>query len=223
MGIDRSKVPDELLGKLKGLYTAAISDALDIMGIRNQVMRSDIRPIYPEAVVVGRAFTTQALDVAEIPREPFKYQIEAIDKLKPDDVVVAAVNETGESAYWGELTSAAAKYRGSTGCIVDGYIRDVKMIVRTQFPVFAKGYTPADAQGRAEVILYDISIKCGGVIVNPGDIIFADFDGIVVIPQDIAPEVIKRAEKKVKGEDTTREELQQGVSLGKVFKKYGIL
>ena len=92
-----------------------------------------------------------------------------------------------------------------------------------QFPVFSSGMYPVDSAGRSMVIDYDITINCGGVLVHPGDIIFGDIDGVVVIPQNAAREVIERAVEKVKGENITREALKNGATLREVYDTYGVL
>lgn len=214
----------DMFNKMKKLlYSASLSDALDKNGFRNQAMRADIRPVFPEAIVVGRAKTVLAVDVYKMPEEPYKLEIEAIDSLKENDVIVIGTNDSTQACPWGELCSTAASVRGCRGAITDGYTRDVRMIVKMKFPVFAKGIRPIDGTGRSEIIDYNSLIKCGDVLVNPGDIIFADIDGVVVIPKKIEKEIINFAIDKVKREDKTRLELLKGASLKTVFEKYKAL
>ncbi|MDG0812669.1 RraA family protein [Cohnella rhizosphaerae] len=123
----------------------------------------------------------------------------------------------------GELLSTASKMRGARGAIVDGLIRDTKKILELGFPVFATGTKPVDSQGRGLVIEYDIPVKCGGVLVHPGDVIFGDRDGIVVIPAALAEEAFRRALDKATRENHTRDELLQGRTLRQVYDKYGVL
>ncbi|MCY4404580.1 MAG: RraA family protein [Candidatus Poribacteria bacterium] len=205
------------------LYAAVISDALDAAGFRKQALRHTIRPLLPETVVVGRAMPVLCLDVYEIPDEPYQQEIAAVDSLKQNDVIICSTNGSTRICFWGELLSTAAQARGARGAVIDGFIRDIRKIVRMQFPVFTTGLSPVDSNGRGEVVAYNVPIEIGGVTVNPGDIVFGDADGVVIIPQDIEKKVIEAALEKVQGENQTRDALREGATLREVYDKYGIL
>jgi len=205
------------------LYTAVISDVLDELGHVKQVMRHDIRPLHPDFVVVGRARTAFWINEYKIRDNPYKYEIKLIDSLRPGEVTVNSTDFSGQIAPWGELLSTASKMRGSTGAIVDAFTRDVKKIIEMNFPVFSRGIKPLDSKGRGYMQAYDIEIKCGDIVVKPYEIVFGDYDGIVVIPREIEDEVLSRALNKVSGENNTRKELLNGKFLEDVFKKYGVL
>jgi len=205
------------------LYSAVLSDALDQKGLYDQAMKADIRPVYPEAVVVGRALTVLSMDVYERKDNPYTLEIESVDSLKPGHVLVASTGGSTRTCFWGELLSTAAQARGAYGAVIDGYTRDVRKIIAMQFPVFATGMKPVDSNGRGLVVDYNCPINCGGVVVKPGDIIFGDIDGIVAIPQQVEKEVIQWALEKVEGENKTREELKNGRYLRDVYEKYGVL
>lgn len=205
------------------LYSGVICDIMDDLGYRNQAMRHDIRPLEMNYVIAGRAKTILAADVYEIPEEPYKKEIEAIDSIKEDEVVVAATNRSFNNGFWGELLSTASKARGARGAIIDGVTRDVKKIIELQFPVFTVAFKPVDSKGRGMVIDYDCPVVCGDILVNPGDVIFADYDGVAVIPKDIVDKVIPLALDKVDRENKSRDELKQGAFLRDVYNKYGAL
>ena len=205
------------------LYSAVISDALDRAGARDQAMCADIRPVYSDAVVVGRAHTALSVDVYSIAENPYKVEIVAVDSLKPGDIFVASTGNSTRTCLWGELLSTAALARGAHGAIIDGYTRDIRQIMEMQFPVFSTGMKPVDSCGRGTVIDYACPINCGDVVVQPGDIVFGDIDGIVVIPKAVEKKVLNKALEKVKGEDRAREDLQKGAYLKDVYAKYGIL
>ncbi|MBV7337397.1 RraA family protein [Chloroflexi bacterium TSY] len=205
------------------LYSAVLCDALDQVGFREQAMRANIRPIDPDALVVGRALTMQSVDLYEPVENAYEHEIAAVDSLKPGDVMVASTHESTRTCLWGELLSTAAVARGAQGAVIDGYTRDVRLIQKMNFPIFSTGMYPVDSAGRGIVIDYNCTINCGGVIVHPGDIVFGDFDGVIVIPADAAREVIERAVEKVNGENITREELRNGATLREVYDKYGVL
>ncbi len=207
----------------KDLYTAVCSDVLDRMGYRGQAMRHDIRPVDETLVVVGRAKTILAVDVYEVYDDPYRGEIESLDSVKPGEVVVASTNRSTNNCLFGELLSTATRVRGGTGAIIDGLIRDVRQIKAMGFPMFAVGYKPLDSAGRGKVLAWDCPIVCGDVRVEPGDVVFGDIDGIVVIPKTIAEKVIDAALEKVHKEDLTRAELLKGSYLADVYKKYGVL
>ncbi|MDE0482568.1 MAG: RraA family protein [Candidatus Poribacteria bacterium] len=205
------------------LYAAVISDALDAAGFREQALRHTIRPLLPETVVVGRAMPVLCLDVYEIPDEPYQEEIAAVDSLKQNDILVCSTNGSTRICFWGELLSTAAQVRGARGAVIDGFIRDVRPIMEMRFPIFTTGISPVDSNGRGEVVAYNVPIECGGVPVNPGDIVFGDADGVVVIPQAVETQVIEAALEKVSGENRTRDALREGATLREVYDKYGIL
>lgn len=206
------------------LYTAVCCDVMDQeFDLRNQAMRHDIRPIDEEMIVVGRAKTVLASDVFEVLDNPYEGEIKSIDSVKEGEVVVACTNNSIINGFWGELLSTATKARGGRGAIIDGLTRDVKKIKELNFPVFTVGYKPVDSSGRGFVIDYDCPIVCGDVRVNPGDIIFGDVDGVIVIPKDVAENVVESAIDKVNKENMSRKELLNGKYLADVYEKYGVL
>tara|TARA_B100000029_G_scaffold516253_2_gene628013 strand:- start:8171 stop:8824 length:654 start_codon:yes stop_codon:yes gene_type:complete len=205
------------------LFSAVIADALDTFGFRDQILRHDIRPLYPEAVVIGRALTVLSVDVYETPNEPYKLELEAVDALKPGDVLVAQTNGTERSSLWGELLSTAAVARGACGAIIDGFTRDTMPITKMNFPVFVRGIAPYDSKGRSDVIAYNTPIECGGVKISPGDLIVGDFDGVVSIPQIVEEKVLKAAFEKASEEKDVKTALENGMSATDAFNKFGIL
>lgn len=219
------KVENEHMSKTmeEKLCSSVISDILDERGFREQAMREYIRPLYPEAVVSGRAVTALAVDVYEAKGIPYEMEIEVVDSLRKGDVIVLCTNRSRRAALWGELLSTASQARGARGAIIDGFTRDVKRIIEMKFPVFATGVRPIDSRGRTEIIDYNCPVECGGVLVNPGDIVFGDVDGVVIIPKAEARDIIEGALEKVGRENLTRMELEKGALLRDVYQKYGTL
>lgn len=205
------------------LYTAVVADALDQIGIRNQAMREYLRPVYPCSVFCGWARTIACSDVYHVPAEPYAMEIEAIDSILPDEVVVISTQQSKRNAPWGELLSTAAKARGAHGAVIDGLVRDVRKIEELGFPVLAAGIKPVDSMGRGIVTGYNVPVECGEVLVNPGDFVFADLDGVVVIPKGNVEEVLRLALDKVTRENSSRAELMEGAYLRDVYRKYGVL
>lgn len=208
------------------LYTAVLSDVLDSFGHMNQAMRPFIRPLDESKVLFGRARTGLYMNTYSVAEgeNPYEIEIELVDDLKPGDVAVFDCGgPTERIAPWGELLSTASLKRGAVGCVTDGLVRDVRLIRQLGFPVFHGGIGPLDSKGRAKMMARDVPISCGGVSVSSGDLIFGDVDGVVVIPQAIAGPVIDAAIAKVKHENVTRDELNRGLLLGEVYRKYGVL
>jgi len=205
------------------LYSGVISDSLDELGFRNQAMSEDIRPLVPDTVLVGRAKPILCSDVYHIHDNPYELEIKAIDSVKPEEVVVVSTSGSRRNGPWGELLSTASKMRGARGAIIDGLIRDTKRIRELGFPVFCTGFKPVDSKGRGIVIDYDCPVEVGHVLIHPGDVIFADHDGVLVIPKQVVEATVDAAMHKVRSENHVRDELLQGKLLGEVYEKYGVL
>jgi 4-hydroxy-4-methyl-2-oxoglutarate aldolase len=221
-GLINLKTDLEALVK-ENLYTAVVADALDQIGIRNQAMREYLRPVCPCPVFFGWARTIACCDVYHVPQEPYALEIEAIDSILPGEVVVVSTQQSKRNAPWGELLSTAARARGAHGAVVDGLVRDVRKIEELGFPVLAAGIKPVDSIGRGIVTAYNVPVECGEVLVNPGDFVFADLDGVVVIPKANVEEVLNLALEKATRENSSRAELMNGAYLRDVYRKYGVL
>ena len=205
------------------LYTAVISDALDEAGYRDQAMREYIRPIPGKETLAGWARTMLCIDVYSIGPDPYAKEIEALDSVLPNEVLVVSTGKSVRNAPWGELLSTAATARGARGAVIDGLIRDVRKIQQLGFPVFATGIKPVDSKGRGVVLDYNVPVECGEVHINPGDLIVADYDGVVAIPAAAVDQVIASAWDKVQRENSTRSDLMNGSYLRDVFARYGVL
>jgi 4-hydroxy-4-methyl-2-oxoglutarate aldolase len=214
---------DQIITRLNKVYSAVLCDVLDSLGFRNQAVSYQTRPLFPEARVIGRARTMLSKPVNSIPDNPYAMELEALDTLREYDVVVLATGGDMSAAVWGELLSMAASAKGARGALVDGLTRDAAKIGTLGFPVFAKGISSYDSRGRSEVIAYDVQIDCDGVLVHPGDIVFGDYDGVVIIPASHIETVIEKAEEKVHGEKIVGEEFKKGRKVSEVFAEYGIL
>lgn len=224
----------QLCKRLEKLYTAAVSDVLDELGMWSQVMEVGFAPIMPDAAIAGPAFT-MAEDKAD---ENVRVTLDELDPslivglldafcsgLEEGQVVVVSTNGFSGAGAYGELMATTTKYYGGVkGAVVDGPIRDIRRVMEIDFPVWAKGSIPTDSVGRAQLVGVNQQITCGGVEVNPNDIVFADRDGIVVIPKSADLKlVVEKAEEVVDAERRSREDLRKGASLREVYEKYGRL
>jgi 4-hydroxy-4-methyl-2-oxoglutarate aldolase len=206
------------------LYTAVIADVLDELGFRDQALGPGIRPLPGASRLFGRAFTVRAETTDEMPAEPYRAELEAVDALVPGDVVVASVEgEHGPSGFWGELLTTAAISRGGRGAVVDGHIRDSEAITALGYPLFARGCSPLDSRGRSEVVGFGEPLRCGGVLIATGDLVFGDADGVVVIPGEVTDDVFERALDKVGRESEMRVALKTGMGVIEAYDRYGVL
>ena len=205
------------------LYTAVLADSLDELGYRHQAMNESLRPLTSRHTFAGVARTIACMDQSYIPPAPYAKEIEALDSVLPGEVVVVSTGESQRNAPWGELLSTAAMARGARGAVIDGLVRDVKKIEALGFAVFAAGIKPVDSRGRGIVVDYNVPVECGRVTVSPGDLIVADYDGVVVVPFHVISEAVRLATDQVSRENATRADLLRGEYLCNVYAKYGVL
>lgn len=220
-----SETPAEFTLELirEHLYTAVICDALDALGFRNQSPRVTLSNLTSTETLVGRCKTTLWSDMFHDDPSPYELELLAVDGCRDGDVLIAAAGGSMRSGIWGELLTTAAKNRGCRGAIIDGAVRDVVKIEAMDFPVFARGTCIYDSQNRQRVIDLDVTVQIDGVEFAPGDLVMADRDGIVVIPQTVEQETLKRAWDKVHAENITRDAIRSGMKAVDAYKKYGVL
>ncbi len=205
----------------KEAYTGVICDMLDTIGYSHQYLPNSIQSLRPDDVMVGRAFTTVIADVYGEQEEPLGKLAQAIDAIKEDQVYIVTGGDR-RCSYYGEMMTATIKKNGGVGAVVDGYMRDTKQVLEQNFPVFSMG---RDAQGsiyRNQVIQYDVPVEIGGIKINPGDLVFGDIDGVVVIPKEIEEKAITIILDRVRGEKDTRDAIEGGMSATDAVAKYGV-
>jgi regulator of RNase E activity RraA len=207
----------------ENVTTAQMCDALDILGLRSQAMDGVITPLAARSRAVGRAATVQFAPVDHDVDEPYDAAIDFIDNLPAGAVAVIASGGSTRSGFWGELFSAAAIGRGAAGVVCDGYVRDSTKVRAMGFAVFASGTRPLDFRARMEIAGSNQPVVCGGVLVNPGDLIVADDDGVVVVPADVEVRAIELANDKASTETTVLDELRNGATLRSVWDRHRVL
>ena len=207
----------------ENVTTAQMCDALDILGLRSQAMDGAITPLAARSRAVGRAATVQFAPVDHDVNEPYDAAIDFIDNLPAGAVAVIASGGSTRSGFWGELFSAAAIGRGAAGVVCDGYVRDSTKVRAMGFAVFASGTRPLDFRARMEIAGSNQPVVCGGVLVNPGDLIVADDDGGVVVPADVEVRAIELANDKASTETTVLDELRNGATLRSVWDRHRVL
>ncbi len=207
------------------LYSAVVSDTLDSLGYRHQVVQPGIAAIDEETSIVGFARVGIYMPIYHDDEtvNVYEHEIRFVDSLQAGEVPVICCNGNKRIAPWGELLSTRCKYLGVSGCITDGCVRDVDMIRELEFPVFAAGRNPVDTKFRGKMMWYDVPGVIGEVEVKSGDLVIADLDGIVFVPSQVTETVVHKALEKVRAENTVRDELRKGASLVEVFSRHGIL
>lgn len=216
------------LKKLATIFTAALaSDCLDHMNLRNQVLKSDIEMISGEGVMLGYAFPVRVEAVFAAPDVPYVGLLKALDAVGKDQVYVTPSNRNNggnhPAAFWGELLSTACKHKGVAGALTDGPVRDTTRMQSLGFKVFGVQTSPLDINSRYEVIEHNVPAEIDGVVINPGDLIVGDVDGVVIVPKNAIAEVIARVEEKNSGENLFRNAVRDGMPPSQAFAKYGVL
>ena len=208
------------------LSSAVLSDTLDSMGLIHQTMEGTVRPLDEALVLCGRARTGNFRDVYGAEggdQDLFTGIVELLDDVHLDDVLVLACGRSGRIPVWGDIFSTAAHGRGSAGCVTDGLIRDAARIRALPYPVFSAGHGASGTTGRGVMVSSDIPVRCAGVWVSPGDLVFGDVDGVVVVPQRVEEEAIRQAAAIAERERDLLDDLRRGLLLAEVYRKYGTL
>jgi len=208
-----------IAARFKRLYTPAVCDVLDEYELRHQYVHHSIRPLDRTLMLAGPAFTI--VGMANSTRDRTKRMgPRVIDSFVPH--VVACYDTMGEeqTGVWGELWSAGAAKRGCVGAVVDGGIRDTAYIRRAKFPIFHKFTMPGDAVGRFNIVDFDCPVSIGGVRVSPGDYVFGDEDGVVMIPKALTLEVLAKAEAVCAKENKIRDAIEGNASLADLYVKF---
>lgn len=217
------KNDSELFHEMRAhLFSAVIGDVLDLHGLHHQFLMPECRPLDPKMVVCGRAMTVVETDVRELADPPFGQMLKALDSMKENEVYVAA-GSSPRYALWGELMSTAARARGAVGAVLAGYTRDTNGILEMSFPVFSYGSYAQDQRGRGQVVDFRVPLEINGVTIQPGDIVFGDVDGVVVLPRELEGTVVTQALEQVSKERTARKLLLSGASAESVFCETGVL
>ncbi len=209
------------------LFTALVGDVMDKMGHFHQFLPQNLKPLDPGMVVIGRAMPVWEEDLPEITSyelldKPFGVMFEALDQLKENEVYVCS-GASPNYALWGGLMSTRAIKLGAAGVVANGMSRDTNEILRLNFPTFSLGTYAQDQGPRGKVVDYRTSIELAGIKISPGDIIFGDRDGVIVVPKEFEKEAFTMAIEKARGEKLVLKALQDGMSTVEAYRKYGIM
>lgn len=224
---------DEELFKIakEELFVALVGDILDTLGYQHQFLPPNIKPLNPDFVLIGRAMPVLEADVFEerventnnpLMKKPFGIMFEALDDLKKNEVYIC----TGSSpryALWGGLMSTRAMKLKAAGAVMDGYSRDTNEVLNLNFPTFSFGGYAQDQGPRGKVIDYRVPIEIKGTRINPGDIIYGDRDGVLIVPKKVEIKAFMGAIEKARGEQLVKKALENGMSTVEAFNKFGIM
>ncbi|TWT83594.1 4-hydroxy-4-methyl-2-oxoglutarate aldolase [Planctomycetes bacterium CA13] len=203
------------------LYTPVVGDILDSLGCYHQFLPREIQPLALEMKIAGRAMPVLTCDIHGEQERPFGLMTEALDQIEPGEVYLSGGSMN--SALWGEILTATARMRGGVGAVVDGPHRDTPRVLEQNWPVFSRGRFAQDSRVRTYVQNYRIPIEIGNVWIEPGDLVFGDLDGVVIVPRKHETEVVEKALEKASAENLVRKEIENGMSSTEAFKKYGVL
>jgi 4-hydroxy-4-methyl-2-oxoglutarate aldolase len=215
----------ELCERFRRLYMPAVCDSVFQLGYEEKVLPSWLRPLDPLQRIVGEAFTVEGREI--VPRVDWdegivrmKPYLEMFERLTPDTVLVSTT-PGGTAGHFGELTANAAHAHGCVGAVLDGNLRDIEGLRGIGFQVFYRDLSPLNGIGRWEMVASQQPVAIGGVVVEPGDIVFGEFDGVLVVPRAIAYEVLEKGEEIVGAEGQVRAEVQGGYSPWSSFERHG--
>jgi len=214
----------DLCERYRRLYMPAVCDALFHLHLEEKVLPSWLRPLYPEQRIVGEAFTVEGHDIPDVGWDEgivrMRSYLDMFEQLTPDSLLVSTT-PGGRVGHFGELTANAARAHGCVGAILDGNLRDIEGLREIGFQVFYRDLSPLNGIGRWEMIASQQPVAIGSVVVEPGDIVFGEFDGILVIPRVDAVTVLEKAEEIVGAEGLVRAEVRGGDSPWSSFERHG--
>lgn len=211
---------EDLCRRFEALYTGAVNDVLRERGLLHQTLPHEILPLRDEMRVAGIVFTVKGAKNLSVEGE-MEHRAQMLEALHPNSVVVWDTSHDDQSAQWGEVMTKAAVMAGCRGVVVDGGVRDTLQVLAQNFPVFCRYRTSNGMLGRFRMIDFQIPVQIGGVIIHPGDVVFGDIDGVLIIPRTIACDVLLRAEEILQQEQKYKKWIDDGMSASEVVDRGG--
>jgi 4-hydroxy-4-methyl-2-oxoglutarate aldolase len=216
MGIPHGSLVD----RLEATYSGAIFDVLREMGLPDQALPSNLRPLDPEKKLAGPIFTASGSIAPISEDESVLRWCDLLSQAPAGHVVVCQPNDSTVS-HMGELSAETLNFRGVRGYVVDGGCRDTSFILGLGFRVFCRYTTPGDIVGRWSVDTLGEPIRIGNLAIHSGDYIMGDMDGLVIIPKALVEECVDRVEKVISTENLVRKAILAGVDPKEAYLKYG--
>lgn len=211
---------NEHLAFLETLYTPLVSDTMDSLGIDGYVLPSNIQSIFPDPhlKVAGYAYPCRVIPTSEYVE--IHTLLEMVDSIPKDSIVAVAADADIDAALWGGLMSTKAQKRGAKAAVVNGGVRDLEQISNLHFPVFGAYTCIKDIRRRGYMAEFGTTITFGNTVIRPQDIIFADANGVIVLPQERSEEVIAALAERNVREQRTEEGLAKGESASALFSRF---
>lgn len=210
----------ELCERFENLYTGAVNDVMREMTYMDQALPHNIMPLKMEMKKAGIAFTIRSAPTPMVEGE-MDVRAEMLDDMPEGCMIVWDAGDETEASHWGEVMTASAIARGARGAVINGGLRDTMQVLEQKFPVFYRYRTSNGSLGRAMITDYNKPLRIGKSYIKPGDVIFGDIDGALVVPRKIAYDVLIRAEEIKNGEKEIRTWVHEGFSAKDVVKRGG--
>jgi regulator of RNase E activity RraA len=210
-----------VVARYERLYSSLVSDCIEELGLGVRCCQPGFMPFHTDQlrVAVGPAHTAQIRKTSK--RVEIDKLLEMVEATPPTSMVVVACDEDINGATWGGLMSAGVQRRGAVGAVADGGVRDLHQIVPLDFPVWARYRSPSDIRGRGEVVGHGEPVLLRGVLVQPGELVFADANGVVVVPAGAELDVLQLCEDRLAREEQTEAQLLSGASASEVYERFG--
>lgn len=210
----------ELLDRFEKVTTPMVNDALRERNLTFRILPNGIQPLREHFRVAGIAFTVKGSKSLAM-KNDMAERVKMLESFSPNAFIVWDTDQDAESTQWGEVITMAALRRGVRGAAVDGGCRDTDKVLEMNFPVFAKYRNSNGMLGRFRITGWEIPIKIGDVIIYPGDVVLGDIDGVIIIPRDIAYEILLRAEEIRDGESEIKRWVREGLTPSDILQRGG--
>jgi regulator of RNase E activity RraA len=210
--------------RFAAIYTAALADIMDTRGLHDRTLPPSIRPLDGGSRLAGPAFTVKGAPAANLDEAAYDRALRKVLEMLgavPEGHVAVYACDQDVSAHLGELSVTSLKARGVAGCVLEGGCRDVRFVLEEGFPVFCRFVTPEDSTWRWELEATQVPITIGSVLVEPGDWVVGDEDGVVVVPSAIAEDVLREAEEKARTESEIRAAVRDGMPPLDAYERFG--
>jgi len=207
------------------LYSAVVYDAMEAMGYAGRAMDSGIYPLLHTMMVAGPAFTVHCISTPNRDERTHNIRLGMLKSMTPGCIQIRDTQNNITCGQFGEISATAAAAAGCAGAVIDGSTRDSNFLINMGFPTFCRFRNPVEALGRLMAVDYQVPIFVKGIdgklIVNPGDFLFGDNDGVVVVPKDATVAVLERAEQQSADESKSRAAMASGKDPFKVYEEFG--
>lgn len=207
------------------LYTAVVYDAMEEMGCMGRAMDSGIYPLIHTMQVAGPAFTVHCISTPNRDERTHNLRLGMLKSMTPGCIQIRDTQNNVTCGQFGEISATAAAAAGCAGAVIDGSTRDSNYLINMGFPTFCRFRNPVEALGRFMAVDYQIPIYVKGIdgklVVNPGDFVFGDNDGVVIVPKDMTVAVLEKAEKQFAEESRSRAAMAAGRDPFQVYEEFG--